>query len=168
MLKKIIALGVVSIMGIMMFCGCNSDNLVEENAEFFKLGGWSLCISYYHNRIEAAYDDPDIRLALYADKGKFYVGGNADFQRATLNSGEMAAWIALENAKPLDVSYIDVMVKAGYRIIGYAVIKIINGSDSYEDSKAEIIKSVAFPKINGKYQRVSIFEVKKRIAAAKK
>ncbi len=168
MLKKIIALVVISIMGIMMFCGCNSSNLIEENADFFELAGWSTIISYYHNRIEATYDDPDIRLALHADKGKFYVGGNVDVQRATLNSGEMAAWIALENAEPLDVSYIDVMVKVRYRIIGYAVIKIINGSNSYNDSKAEIIKSVAFPKINGKYQKVSIFEVRKRIAAAKK
>lgn len=44
MLKKIIAVGLISIMGIMVLCGCNSSNLVEEKADFVELNGWSIII----------------------------------------------------------------------------------------------------------------------------
>ncbi len=167
MLKKIIAVGLISIMGIMVLCGCNSSNLVEEKADFVELNGWSIIISYYHNRIESICDEPGARLTLSVDKGEFYVGENANAQTATLNYGELAAW-TIDKDEVLDIAYIDVMVKVRYCIIGYAVIKITNSSQSFNNPNAEVIKSVSFPKINGKYQKVSIFEVRKRIAAAKK
>ncbi len=81
---------------------------------------------------------------------------------------ETIYWTPDDNDEIIDLAYIDVIVKVENKIIGYAVIKITNRSENYEDPNAEIIKSVIFPKIDGKYQMVTQSQVKRRIAAAKK
>lgn len=169
MLKKIIAMGVISIMGIMMFCGCNGSKLVEENADFVEVSAWNVIISSYPNRIMPTYDEPGATFELSVDKGKFFIGGySVLFQQATLRSGETINWTTVERDNIIDLAYIDVIAKVKNNIIGYAVIKITNKSENSNEQNAEVIKSVEFPKVDGEYQKVTQKQVDKKIAAVKK
>lgn len=176
MLKKIIAMGVISIMGIMMLCGCNgdnwgvkNDNLVEENADFVELNTWFFTSDVPNNVIETVYNEPGASFELSVDKGKFLFSIDNHyvlFQQATLGPGETIYWTT-ESDNIIDIAYADVIVKVRNNVIGYAVIKITNPDGSPYNYNATIVKSVAFPKVNGEYQKVTQEQVEKKLPQRK-
>ncbi len=168
MLKKVIAMTLVSVMGMMLFSGCSK--LVEEDKGVVEVSAWITGLSSIPNRITATYDEPDAIFELSVVKGEFCHGSwpNIYFQKAKIRCGETICWRPDNKDELIDLAYIDVIVKVENNIIGYAVIKITDPEGSFQTYIAEIIKSVAFPKINGKYQMVTQSQVKRRIAAAKK
>ncbi len=167
MFKKIIAMTLVSIMGIMLFSGCSK--LVEEDKDVVEVSAWITGLSSYPNRVTPTYDEPGATFEISVDRGNFFTGGFSPlFQKATLCREATIYWTPDDDDELIDLAYIDVIVKVENNIIGYAVIKITNPEDSFQTYKVEIIKSVIFPKIDGKYQKVTQKQVERKIKAAKK
>lgn len=71
-----------------------------------------------------------------------------------------------------DTTYIDIVIREGENIVGYAVVGIYaNGSDAGDAQAftyhAELLKSVSFPAVDGDYQNVTPEYVSSEIAKAK-
>lgn len=168
MFKKIIAMGLISIMGIMLFSGCNGSKLVEENQDLVELINWDNATSYSPQGIRTTYNNPDVMYEISADRGAFCVSSYAVFfQKTTLRREETIRWTRVDD-EDITLAYIDVIVRVENDIIGYAVIKITSPDGSAFSHNAEIIKSVIFPKVNGEYQKVTQKQVEKKIKVTKK
>ena len=59
-----------------------------------------------------------------------------------------------------DEVYIDIVLREGENIVGYAVVKIYRNDLDTDPEQAytyyaKLLKSVSFPKVNGTYQRIT-------------
>lgn len=66
-----------------------------------------------------------------------------------------------------DYTYVDMIVREDDNIVGFAVAKIFAVELGYS-YKAEIVKIVRYPMVNGKYQNVAMATVRQDIAEAKR
>ena len=157
------AVCVVLLLSFVALCACETD-IVEEDAELVELTTWRFTSGVPNNLIEVKHSDPNAKFQLTADKGEFYEGGGEWSQTVMRNNGELATW---QSTWEVELAYVDVVVKVDDNIVGYVVIKIMQDEVYIADYHAEVVKSVAFPKVDGQYQKISQKQVDKKIQAAK-
>ena len=145
-------------------CACDG-NLVEEEGTLVELSTWFFTSGVPNNLIEVKHSDPNAKFQLTADNGEFYEGGGEWAQSVTRDNGEVATWQCFSSE--IKLAYVDVIVRVGDDIVGYAVIKISQHAESTLSYDAKVVKSIVFPKVAGEYQKVSQKQIEAKIKAAK-
>jgi len=104
------------------------------------------------------YEDENARFECVVDKGVFPEDALQYGKNLTLKPGDGFRWYPDFNERT-KYAYVDVFLKTEDNIIGYAVIEIypyhIYSDGHVCDYRARFLKSIIFPKIDGKYQNIT-------------
>ena len=152
MIKKLCVLGML-ILTSFSFIACENDYIeVETTNEMIELHTWYFTSGLPNNVLVVKHSNESAVFNISVDKGNFR--GNPDpVQNVTLKPNGSCNWFANDET-PIKLAFIEVIVRLDNHIVGYAVIKIIspNGMLNHE---AMLLVSQWFPKMNGKYQKIS-------------
>ena len=167
--RTIAIIGILMIMGIMVFGGCNGK-LVEVDAEIVELSTWHFTSGVPNNLITVNHSEANAIFEISVDKGTFWVYEEQRYlQTVTVNNGETIYWHEFDTDGgwlKVEIAYANIIAKVDDNIVGYAVIKIFKNDSNW--FSAEVLKSVVFPKVNDQYQKVTIKQIETKIAEAKK
>jgi hypothetical protein len=142
---------------------------VEEDAELFEFSHWGFTSGVMPNRIIVIHEDENAVFDCTVDNGEFVIQTPypyPDFRakNVSVHSGYLIHWA--DYLQRVDHALIEVVVKLEGHIIGYAVIEVTPTSNVWVHIPTPL-KSVLFPRIDGKYQNVSGEYVKTAIEKIK-
>ena len=158
MTKKLVIMGLVMIMVLCLFGGCNPDKIIEEEAMDMvdcSLFRYSDSMDWTGEPITLYYDDDSATIECSVEVGCLLLTGPVYSKKATLKPGHGFYW-QKNVSDEIEQAYIDLVWKVGEHIVGYAVVEI------YHDTavtayvyRARRIKCVSYPKIDGEYQSIT-------------
>jgi len=137
--------------------------IIEEDADLVWVAfqNASIAMSSSRSFIITIYPDENVVFNCMVDKGTLRKRGTPSYENVKnlkavfkdqiiFNSFEIG-----ENGQRIEVEYanIEIVLTIEETIIGYTVIQIRD--TSVQEGFAEILKSVLFPKVDGKYQNIS-------------
>ena len=170
MTKKLVIMGLVMIMVLCLFGGCNPDKIIEEEAMDMvdcSLFRYSDSMDWTGEPITLYYDDDSATIECSVEVGCLLLTGPVYSKKATLKPGHGFYW-QKNVSDEIEQAYIDLVWKMGEHIVGYAVVEI------YHDTavtayvyRARRIKCVSYPKIDGEYQSITQEQIDIAIEQAK-
>lgn len=157
MAKKILILGVVLIMCLSMFSGCNDGIKVKPVNNMIELHTWYFASGIPNNAIKVKHSDNDVNFICEVDKGRIWSYDTQEFgKNVVVKTDSTIYWDYFDEDEESNVSeaLLEIVLKKNDNIIGYAVIEIESIENSL-DFKANVLKSELFPKVSGQYQDIS-------------
>jgi hypothetical protein len=150
--------------------------VIEEDTEdMIVLIRWWTNSGNLHRETMVKHPNDNAVFECQADNGKLFPHYNSERyddneQKVRASPGGSFRWD--ENNYPRDESYtdhdfIEIVLKLGKNIIGYAVIDVLQRNNRERLWDALVLKSVLFPQLGGKYQNVSEEYVKTAIEKVK-
>ncbi len=136
-------------------CG-SKEPTAKDVTDMVELSNWAVTSGVPNNKIKINFDDADAKVVLSTEKVGFWVS-NAYAKTATVSVGQGVSWNMANEGTAQEKAYIEVRIKSGDNIVGYALIKAVKNTSSAYD--ATVVKSVIFPKVDGAYQTVSDAQV---------
>ena len=123
-------------------------------------------VTFYPNLDAGQWGGEKISFHIHADRGSFIIPVNfASPSNATVESGIPVTW----KSGLLGDGYVEFVAWAGDHIVGYALAKIEPlGEDSLYSHSVEILGSVTFPLMDGKFQNVTEEYIQEQIKELKK
>lgn len=173
----------IGVMAATCFAGCASENqfgLREKNDEnMVKLASWGLVASTVEvNKIALTGEEGSEFVCSTSsndpqEEGVFILNIRSSAASVTVSSGSSVYWSNVfyddENymsTAQKDTIWLEFINRKDSHTIGYAVVKVIKIDEiRYE---AEVMKSVTFPKSEGKYQDVTNEQINRLIADVEK
>ena len=170
MLKKILYIGLTLIIALSCLgfaTGCKEiKSNVEEGSSMVELNTWFFTSGVPNNVIKVKHENSNAIFEIKVYNGHIFGIGAGFTRTTTLKVGEETSWqVIIEQS--VDMDYVDIVVKVNKNIIGYVVIKINRVGDSWLNYTPTILKSVTFPKVNGRYQKVTEEYVQQQIKQVK-
>ena len=138
-----------------------SDEILEVFTPFYPNGASSLVASC---PIRLVYTNQEITYDCSVDES--YIGGLNPQKTCTYKYNSYIYWHeSNKDTQLIDYDYINIVLKDNDNIIGFAVVVIKHiGNYVYSSS---ILKSVIFPKVDGKYQNITSEQINRFIDECK-
>lgn len=126
---------------------------VEIN-DMIELHTWHFTSGVPNNAIVVKYADHNAIIECVVDNGQF--GFSADAPKSlTVEPEEVFYWQPNEK---VEKAFVNIRIKIDENIVGYAIVKIEQKSQSVEYT-ASVLRSAVFPKINGNFQNITTLQV---------
>ena len=145
-------------MAFMAACGNNAPKIGESGyreinspdmIEFVNWNVWTVATGSAPNQIIVHSDNEDMTFTCTVERGEFFSRPQGVKQQV-IGAGERAIYYPEEY--PIRQDFMDIIVQDGEHIVGYAVIKITETAKCTFSPK--LLKSILFPRIDGKHQAV--------------
>jgi len=166
-------LSMLTLLSMAVFLCCSNDAskeiaVIEEDAELIEVRSIAASNPYPNYLITMRHTDENIVFKCNVDNGLL---GNPEGSNVSKNlnahSGDQILWTGsepLNNGQLFRQAFIEIVLKVEQNNIGYVVSEINVSANEVSNS---VIKSVLFPRINGKYQNISEEYIKTKIEKVK-
>ena len=162
---KKVSIITVSIIIVLVLCAGVIPHLkkpVTEEKNIVDFHTWFFTSGVPNNAIIVNYPDEKAICECSTDYGcfGFSIG---DPTVITVKPGEEFYWRI--DRPETTKAFVSIVIKIDKHIVGYAVIKIVNKEDYVISHMAvpSVVKSVVFPKVNGRFQRITKKQTEKEI-----
>lgn len=158
------------------------ETIMKEGITLSEQYKWNLAISSMPGLpLKLCLEDaPDANFEIKVEGGSILVNNDSDawnFERdktnCLVNNNSVVYWQNIDiekkdyNIFDGEQAYINIIVKEKENIIGYAVVEVYLVDEASLSYSYKMLKSVSFPKINGKFQAISHEFITKEIAKTK-
>jgi len=137
--------------------------IIEVDAELVELTTWFFTSGVPNNCIKMIYPDENAVFYCTVDNGYIDIRQPGSLKNMSVHSGNTIYY--WHGIGLVSNAFIEILLKSEENLIGYALIKV--NSRNAVSHEAVLLKSVLFPQINGKYQKVSEEYVKAAIEKVK-